>query len=59
MKKIKNATDIVRLCTAVLVGISAGLSVAKNTRDLVRMMAEDEGLLEKLVHGKALKENRK
>jgi len=59
MKKIIQAREVVRLVTAVLLGISAGLSVAKNIRDLVRITAEDEGLLEKLVHGKAAKEARK
>lgn len=59
MNKIKNARDITRLVTAILLGISAGLAVARNVRDLVRATAEDEGLLEKLVHGKAAKGARK
>ncbi|MEU5258965.1 hypothetical protein [Amycolatopsis sp. NPDC021455] len=50
MKNIKHATDIVRLITAVLLGISAGFAATKNARDLVRSIAEDEGLVEKLVH---------
>jgi len=50
MKFIKNATDVVRLATAVLMGISAGLALARNTRELVRDVAEDDGLMEKLVH---------
>jgi hypothetical protein len=59
MNKIKNAREIFRLITAILMGISAGLAVARNIRDLVRATAEDEGLLEKLVHGKPVKETRK
>lgn len=59
MNKINNVRDVVRLITAILLGISAGLAVARNIRDLVRVTAEDEGLLEKLVHGKAAKEARK
>lgn len=53
--KIKNARDVVRLLTAILLGISAGLAVARHIRDLVRVTAEDEGLLEQLVHGKTAK----
>jgi hypothetical protein len=59
MNKIKNAREVARLITAILMGVSAGLAVARNIRDLVRVTAEDEGLLEKLVHGKAAKEARK
>lgn len=54
MKYIKQATEIARLITATLMTASAVLLVAKNLREYIRAVAEDDGLVEKLARVKTI-----
>ncbi|MET9262360.1 hypothetical protein [Amycolatopsis sp. NPDC004079] len=57
MKKIQQATDIVRLLNAVLMGVSIGLTVAKSVRETFREMADDPEFRAKVAAARAAKDN--
>ncbi|MBB1153471.1 hypothetical protein [Amycolatopsis dendrobii] len=57
MTKIKDATDIVKLLNAVLMGVSIGLTVAKSIRETFREMADDPDFRAKVAAARAAKAN--